>query len=36
MPEPELLLLGAVMLKAPVGVWLDAVRSEAQGDAPED
>jgi ParB/RepB/Spo0J family partition protein len=35
-PKPEVLLLGAVMLKAPVGVWLDAVRSEAQGDAPED
>jgi hypothetical protein len=34
-PGPEVLLLGAVMLKAPVGVWLDAVRSEAGGDAPE-
>jgi ParB/RepB/Spo0J family partition protein len=34
--EPEVLLLGAVMLKAPVSVWLDAVRSEAEGDAPED
>jgi ParB/RepB/Spo0J family partition protein len=30
-PEPEMLLLGAVMLKAPVTVWLDAVREEVEG-----
>jgi ParB/RepB/Spo0J family partition protein len=29
-PEPELLLLGAVMLKAPVTVWLEAVREEVE------
>jgi ParB/RepB/Spo0J family partition protein len=30
MPEPEMLLLGAVMLKAPVTVWLEAVREEVE------
>jgi ParB/RepB/Spo0J family partition protein len=29
-PEPEMLLLGAVMLKAPVSVWLEAVRKEVE------
>jgi ParB/RepB/Spo0J family partition protein len=28
MPRPEQLLLGAVLLKAPVGVWADGVRNE--------
>jgi hypothetical protein len=29
-PEPEMLLLGAVMLKASVSVWLEAVRKEVE------
>jgi ParB/RepB/Spo0J family partition protein len=30
MPKPELMLLGAVLMKAPVSVWLDAVREELE------
>jgi hypothetical protein len=36
MPQPELLLLGAVILKVPLGVWVEAVREEVEKALGED